>query len=154
MELRDSIDYRDPLDVLRRFVPTPHRASYRIGAVRVMVETNDFTLLPVLPSNKDLGKPIEHNFKWKLVRDLDIAGLLEEPVFLTSKTLTVVRMGAACLLGLDLERHELLGFIGAGVDARTFQEFLIPFLCRMSNEVVTGELISCFPGSGGQPAHA
>jgi hypothetical protein len=154
MEPHDSLDYRDPLDMLRRFIPTPHRANYRMGAVQVAVETNDFTLLPFLPSAEEPGESVEHLFEWKLVRDRDVAGLLEEPVFLTSGTLTVVRMGAACLLGLDHQRHELLGFVGSGVDAPTFQEFLVPFLCRMSNEVISGEMASCFPGNGGQPADA
>ena len=49
MQRLDSTNYIDPLDALRRFIPTPLKAVYRIGSVRVMVETNDFTLLPILP---------------------------------------------------------------------------------------------------------
>jgi len=47
---------------------------------------------------------------------------------LTSGTLTIVYMGTACLLGLDHQRRELLGFIGVEVGASTFQEYLLPIL--------------------------
>jgi hypothetical protein len=41
-------------------------------------------------------------------------------------------MGPACLLGVDRERGELLCFIGADIDARTFQEVLFPLFCSLS----------------------
>ena len=43
----------------------------------------------------------------------------------------VVRTGFAAL---DHERRELICFIGAEVDAKAFQDFLVPFLCRLSVE--------------------
>jgi hypothetical protein len=57
-------------------------------------------------------------------------------------------MGTACLLALDHERRELLGFVGADVDARTHQEFLVPFLCRMTNEAFEEQLFRGLPGKG------
>jgi hypothetical protein len=124
----------DPLDLLRRFIPTPLKATYRIGPVRVTVQTNDFSLLPTLPSQPDAGGTDDCHLEWKLVRDTDSSGLLETPTFLTAGALTIVEMGPACLLGLDHERRELLGFIGADIDARTHQNFLVPFLCQMTND--------------------
>jgi hypothetical protein len=124
----------DPLDLLRRFTPTPLKATYRVGSVRVNVQTNDFSLLPTLPSRPDVGGSDDFHLEWRLVRDTDSSGLLETPTFLTAGVLTVVEMGPACLLGLDHERGELLGFIGADIDARTHQDFLVPFLCRMTND--------------------
>lgn len=132
MELLDSSGPRDPLDLLRRFIPTPLRTRFRIGNLRVVVETNDFTLLPVLPLEMDSAELAEPSLEWKLVRDLDASGVLEAPLLLTSGNLTVVAMGTACLLGMDQEQRELLCFIGSGVDSRTFQDFLVPFLCRLS----------------------
>ncbi len=129
---------QDPLDVLRRFTPTPLKATYRIGAIRVVVETNDFALLPTLRLEAECDEPQKLSLEWKLVRDTDVRAPLETPIFLTTKTLTVVAMGSACILGLDRERHELLGFIGTAVDGRTFQEFLMPHLIRMTNEAVHG----------------
>jgi hypothetical protein len=140
MQRLDSTNYVDPLDVLRRFIPTPLKAVYRIGSVRVIVETNDFTLLPILPLDAEMDDSGEASLDWKLVRDPDARGLLETPVFLSSGTLTVVEMGTACLVGLDHERRELLGFMGSDVDARTYQEFLVPFLCRMTNEALYGSV--------------
>ena len=55
---------------------------------------------------------------------------------MTSAALTVVVMGTGCLLGLDRERRELLAFIGRSIDARTHQEFIVPFLCRMTSEAL------------------
>jgi hypothetical protein len=138
MQQLDSTNYADPLDVLRRFIPTPLKAVYRIGSVRVMVETNDFTLLPVLPMETETNDAGEGTLEWKLVRDPDARGLLDSPVFLSSGSLTVVEMGTACLLGLDHERRELLGFLGHDVDTRTYQEFLVPFLCRMTSDALYG----------------
>ena len=133
MQPSESWRYEDPLDVLRRFIPTPLRARYRIESVGVTVETNDFGLLPALPLQQpDLHPREESMVDWKLIRDHDSHGMLESPRFLTAGSLTIVEMGTACLLGMDRERRELLGFIGAGVDARTYREFLVPFLCEMT----------------------
>jgi hypothetical protein len=41
-------------------------------------------------------------------------------------------MGPACLLGVDRERGELLCFIGADIDSRTFQEVLFPLFYSLS----------------------
>jgi hypothetical protein len=127
----------DPLDLLRRFTPTPLKAVYRIGKIRVAVETNDFALLPRLHLEAEFDSSQRSNLEWKLVRDADVRAPLETPICLTTETLTVVAMGGACILGLDKERHELLGFIGAAVDGRTFQEFLLPHLIHMTKEVVS-----------------
>jgi hypothetical protein len=135
VSLLHSATYQPPPDLLRRFVPTPLRTRFRLGASTVVVETNDFSLLPALPLESGADELIPSNLEWKLVRDPDVHGLLQEPLLLTSGQVTLVTMGAACLLGVDHERRELLCFIGAEVDPRTFQEFLVPFLCRLSMEL-------------------
>jgi hypothetical protein len=134
MPLHNFSTYADPLDLLRRFVPAPLKAMYRIGATRVMVQTNDFTLLPTALLGAGFDKAGGWDVEWKLVRDADSVGPLATPRFLTSEALTVVEMGNACMVGVDRERRELLAFIGRDVDARTYQEFLVPFLCRMMND--------------------
>jgi hypothetical protein len=133
--LVDSTNYQDPLDLLRRFIPTPLRTRFHAGDFKVTVETNDFTLLPALPLDTACAAAHPADIEWKLIRDLDAPGLLEEPLLLSSGNLTVVGMGTACLLGLDHERRELLCFIGTDVDARTFQEFLVPYFCRLTSRV-------------------
>ena len=136
MALLDSAIYQDPLDLLRRFIPTPLRTRFRIAAATVVVETNDFSLLPALPLETASREFLPANLSWKLVRDPDARGLLQEPLLLISAQLTIAAMGPACLLGVDRERRELLCFIGADVDPRTFQEFLVPFLCRLSTQTL------------------
>jgi hypothetical protein len=100
-----------------------------------MVQTNDFTLLPALPFDADHDGASEQSLEWTLIRDADSHGLLEPMLFLKSGTLTVVLLGTACLVGLDHERRELFAFIGADIDVRAHQEFLVPLLCQMANEV-------------------
>jgi len=132
----------DPLDILRRFVPTPLKAMYRIGATRVMVQTNDFSLIPTLLLGTNFDVTTGWDWEWKLVRDAGTSGPLESPMVLTSEALTVVEMGTACLLGVDYERRELLAFIGEDIDARTYQEFLVRFFCRMTNEALPVDPLS------------
>jgi hypothetical protein len=143
--------YSDPLDLLRRFIQTPMKATYRLDGARVGVETNDCTLLPELPLDTDLTGPFA--FEWKLIRDADSPGLLEPPMFLTSATLTVVAMGTACLLGVDHEAHKLFAFIGTDIDVLTFQKYLVPFLCRMTKDVLCGDPIGCFISWSHDSAH-
>jgi len=134
--LFDLPNYEDPLDILRRFTPTPLRTSFRIVDATVLVETNDFSLLPALPLDTASGGSPRASLYWKLVRDPDAHGLLQETLVLHSGRLTIVAMGTACLLGVDHERRELLGFIGADVDTRTFQEFLVPAFGRLSAQAL------------------
>jgi hypothetical protein len=152
--LVDSTNYQDPLDLLRRFIPTPLRTRFRVGDSNVTVETNDFTLLPALPLDTASVDAHPSDIEWKLVRDLDAPGLLEEPLLLSSGNLTVVGMGTACLLGLDHERRELLCFIGPDIDARTFQEFLVPYFCRLTSQVGYVGAPELFPGPSSESADA
>jgi hypothetical protein len=126
--------YADPFDILRRFVPAPLKASYRVASLHVMVQTNDFALIPTLLLGADPEARTAWDWEWKLVRDADAFGPLESGTCLSSDGLIVATMGPACLLGVDHHRREVLGFIGADVDARTYQEFLVPFIFRMMNE--------------------
>lgn len=133
----EAIAYADSLDVLRRLVPTPLKAVYRIGSLRVVVETNDFSLLPHIPLD---AQPLDsscESFAWKLVRDPDARGPLLSPRVLISDSLTVVEMGAPCLVGVDRSRRELLGFLGADVDVRTYEEKLLPYLFRLAEDAAS-----------------
>jgi hypothetical protein len=134
LALADFVHGHDPLDPLRRFIATPLRTRFRVGATRVMVETNDFRLLPELPLDSATEEGESGRLEWKLVRDHDAHGLLQEPLLFTGGALTIASMGPACLVGLDRERGQLLCFIGAEVDGRTFQEVLVPFFCRLTNK--------------------
>jgi hypothetical protein len=131
----DPLDYADPLDLLRRFIPTPLEALYRIGAIRVMVKTNDITLLPAFPLDLDLEVPLELRLEWRLIRDAGLPDLLGPPLFMISGMLTIVTMGPACLIAVDHQQRELLAFLGTAIDARTHQDYLIPLLCQLTKDV-------------------
>lgn len=130
-----------PPDPLRRFVSTPLRAVFDVEETRVVVQTNDFSLLPELPLSTISDEDDNRRFEWKIVRDYDAPGTLEEPVFVTSEKLTTVAMGPACLVAVDHERHELLGFVGVEVDALTFRRALLPLFYRLTTATsgVTGQ---------------
>jgi hypothetical protein len=139
LALADFAHGHDPLDPLRRFIATPLRTRFRVGATRVLVQTNDFRLLPELPLDTATQEMRGASLEWKLIRDHDAPGLLDEPLILTGGPLTIASMGPACLVGVDHERGELLSFIGGEVDARTFQEVLVPFFCRLTNEAAESQ---------------
>jgi hypothetical protein len=134
--------YNNALDLLHRFIPTPLRARFYAGQYLISVETNDFALFPSLPFHSDERKASQPSFHWKLVRDDDVAAELEEPLFLTSPELHTISMGPACVIGVDLESREVVGFIGAAVDAQTYREFVLPVLLQMCREAVSGDRLT------------
>jgi hypothetical protein len=121
-----------PPDPLRRFVPTPLRAVFDVDQTRVVVQTNDFSLLPELPLSTISEEDDNRRFEWKIVRDYDAPGTLEKSVSVASEKLTTVTMGPACLVAVDHERHELIGFIGAEVDVIAFRHVLLPLFYRLT----------------------
>lgn len=135
MPPHDSNGYTDPPDLLRRFVPTPFSAVFPTGFGGILIQTNDPSLLP--GASLDTAAEVTQlpTMKWKLVRDLDASGPLQEPIILSSPPLTIITMGMSCLAAFDRDRGELLGFIGAGVDALTYREVLLPFLFQISDEM-------------------
>jgi hypothetical protein len=136
MRVREIAPQVDPLDVLRRFVATPLKATYRMGITDLTVQTNDHALLPTFAMEAVSQGSKNNIFQWKLVRDGDAHGSLETPMFLETGALTVVHMGPACLLALDAERKVLLGFIGADVDAGSYQEYLLPIFRKLTNDAL------------------
>ena len=135
MRRSECLHYADPLDLLRRFIPTPLKTLYRVGGIHVTVRTNDITLLPLLPRKAGLEEPGINNFEWKLIRDADCPGLLEPRMCVTSGALTIVGMGPACLTGVDREKRQLLAFIGTAIDTRTHRDVLIPLFSELTTEM-------------------
>jgi hypothetical protein len=154
MQFTHPAQYNDPLDLLRRFIPTPLRTRFRAGRIAFLVDTNDFSLLPTLPLESASGILDSCTFTWKLVRDADVPGVLQKPLVLLTGELTVVTMGPPCLLALDHKLRELVCFIGAEVDSRTFQEYLVPFLCRLSAESLEPPVREFVAGMNGDTVDA
>jgi hypothetical protein len=126
--------YRNPADLLRRFAPTPIKTTVHLGFARVLLETNDLSLLPSLPfSGPTASSP---TCAWKLVRDVDATCSPAEVSIVMAGSLIVYSMGPACLIGADRERKQILAFIGVEVDARLFQESILPALCRLTRLVI------------------
>jgi hypothetical protein len=127
--------YRDPLDLLRRFAPTPLKTQFHLAFANVLLETNDLSFFPSLPlhaSTLSSSQPC----LWKIVRDVDVRLKIAEASIVMAGSLIVYSMGPACMIAADRERKEILAFIGIEVDARVFQESVLPALCRLTEFVM------------------
>jgi hypothetical protein len=120
--------------LLHRFAPTPLKAEVRLEIANVVLETNDLSFLPSL-SCLDAGGCSARFCSWKIVRDIDVRGMTTETTILMAGNVIVYSMGPACLIGADRERREILAFIGRDVDAHSFQESILPALCRLTEFV-------------------
>ena len=130
----EPASYRDPLDLLRRFAPTPLKAQVYLEIANVLLETNDLSFLSSL-SQLAAREPASQSCRWKMVRDMDVKGTTSEASIVMAGSLIVYCMGPACLIGADRERGEILVFIGRDVDARHFQESILPSLIRLTEFV-------------------
>jgi hypothetical protein len=143
MTASESTTTTDPLDLLRRFIPAPFTGSYATAGVCLTVQTNDLTLLPALRLMEGEGGSGEPTLECRLIRDGDSGGVLDVPRTFACRPVTVVEMGSACFFALDHERREILGFIGSRIDGRTYQDFVVPLLCRMARE-------ACYSGEAAE----
>jgi hypothetical protein len=150
MPTLEPVSYTDPLDLLRRFAPTPLKAGIHLGFANVVLETNDLSFLPLLLHSNDT-KISSTPCLWKIVRDVDVRGTTVEASILMAGNLIVYCMGPACLIGADRERREILAFIGRDVDAHCFQESVLPALCRLT-EFVTRPQDPAAPSQAEVPA--
>jgi hypothetical protein len=127
--LYDHIPYSHPLDVLRRFMPSPLKTLIKFEEGIILVETNDSSLLlPLGYLDSETASAISPAFHWKLLRDEDVLGKPAGATILMAGSLLVANMGPACLAGMDLERKELLAFIGGEVDQQDYQICVFPVL--------------------------
>src|ERR1035438_1429797 len=90
LAILESAHYQDPLDALRRFIPTPVRITLLVGVTILSVTTNDLSLVPEFPAEVLPNKMTDRILDWKLVRDVEARGSLQEPLRLISGPLTVV----------------------------------------------------------------
>jgi hypothetical protein len=128
--------YRDPLDLLRRFAPTPLKTQFHLEFANVLLETNDLSFFPSLPLLNASILSSSHPCLWKIVRDVDVRLKIAEASIVMAGSLIVYSMGPACMIAADRERKEILAFIGIEVDARVFQESVLPALCRLTKFVM------------------
>ncbi len=128
------VPYKDPLDLLRRFAPTPLKAQVNLEFASVVLETNDLSFLPSL-SRLSASEISPKSCRWKIVRDVDVRGTTAETSIVMAGNLIVYSMGPACLVGADRERSEILAVIGRDVDAHCFEESILPALCRLTEFV-------------------
>ena len=143
MPAHEIVSYRNPLDLLRRFVPTPVSTHVHLEFANVLLETNDLSFFPSLsllnPSTSSASLSSSQPCLWKIIRDVDVRLKIAEASIVMAGSLIVYSMGPACMIGADRERKEILAFVGLEVDARIFQESILPALCRLTEFVMWQE---------------
>ena len=157
MPAHEIASYRDPLDLLRRFAPTPLNVAFPLDCSSVVLETNDLSFFPsetaARPSSSEVS-PIDSRLSpclWKIVRDTDNHHKLAEASIVMAGNLIVYSFGPACIIAADRERHEVLAFVGTEADVRIFQEAIFPALVRLTEFVTRG--ISPSSTTGRAAAH-
>ena len=148
MPTPEITSYRDPLDLLRRFAPTPLKTHVQLDFATVLLETNDLSFFPspLQPHEQSSRNPLPcansahaTHCLWKIVRDVDVHHKITETSIVMAGSLIVYSMGPACVIGADRERKEILAFIGLEVDVRAFQESILPALHRLTEFVMRQE---------------
>lgn len=128
-------------DFLKRFVPTPFRASPHAGTMALDVATNDAACLRAIEAMAQARGPAMCNrFLWKVIRDEDARGALSEPMILHDGMSALINMGPGCIAAVDAERRELLAFTGADVNEVVLSETILPLFARFTRLAVHGGL--------------
>jgi hypothetical protein len=135
----DIAAYRDPLDLVHRFVPTPLTGFLQLDSANVTLKTNDLRFFPAalkVAITSRIGDLPLPSCLWKIVRDADVQQDLAETTTIVSDDLVVYSMGPACTVAGDRERREILAFIGASVNARAYEVTILPTLYRLTEFVI------------------
>lgn len=132
--MSEPVSYSDPLDLLRRFAPTPLRSLVYLEFTNIVLETNDVSFLSPL-ALLAVREPSSRSCLWKIVRDVDVCGPIMEASIVMAGNLIVYCLGPACLIGADRERGEILACVGRDVDAKLFGESVVPALLRLTEFV-------------------
>jgi hypothetical protein len=104
-----------------------------MGYLPVQSESNDPEIVAIMVEiAQGIAEESERAFLWRIVRDPDSLGGIQPPTILTQGDLSFVSMGTTLLVGVDRERRELLGFVGAGVGRNAFKESVFPLLMRLT----------------------
>lgn len=134
----NAIAYDRHPDFLQRFVPTPYAGRTRTGRIPITLETNDVSCLRLIEKGNNEARSSAAYFYWKIIRDIHSPGELGRAVKMSDGdgNVVVVTMGPGCLAAIDVERRELLAFIGMDVDDRTMDEEILPLFFRLTAEAI------------------
>lgn len=130
-------------DLLKRFIPTPFQGTIRVHQANVRVKSNDITVIATM---KDLFRPAParislapHSFLWKLVYDKDAPSDLRGLTVIACGPTRAASFGPACLVGVDHERNELIGFLGVAGNDCAFRQIIVPVLTDLTIEALAAE---------------
>lgn len=130
-------------DLLKRFVPTPFQRTIRVHNANIRVESNEITVIATM---EDLFRPTlarispaPRSFLWKLVYDEDAPSDLRELTVIAYGPTRAASFGPACLIGVDHERNELVGFLGVAGNDYAFRQTIVPVLTELTLEALAAE---------------
>jgi len=115
-------------DLLRRFVTTPFRCEFDVGAIRVHLESNDQGIVAAASALTVMPIAAERQvYAWKLIRDPELSTHCAISVLVSDDLFTVLR-GDGVSIVLDQQRREVIGFVAADVGKRELQTKLLPLI--------------------------
>ena len=114
-------------------MPAPLEKTFSLQGEPVSVETNDIEFLPTIPNaSLETSSSQAAPFQWKLLRDLNVLDGIASTSVLKAEHLVIVGMGPALFAGLDVERKELLAFVGGAVSAQEYQSLIAPLFVKLT----------------------
>ena len=120
-------------DLLRRFVATPNSSVFRIGSTYARLKTNDPTLADAIQSATvcQENSDAQTDSDWKLIRDEQAPCGGREVSVLLAAPIGTVLLGHGTVIGVDRERHEVLGFIAPDISGEEFAAIALPLILSL-----------------------
>jgi hypothetical protein len=124
-----STDQRSVPDLLRRFLATP----LILSLPTVHFETNDPELLAVVQESDILESLLWDKAPYfvKLIRDFDAPCNGANTTLLHHGCLRTITMGMGTIAWVDVECHEILGFVAPDISAECIVTKLLPLAAKL-----------------------
>jgi hypothetical protein len=125
-----------PPDLVLRFTPTPYVFECDAGRDLIRIESDDLQTALFLRHSCSLleideGEPVVF---WRLIRERRAPRYGVELSVLSSGKIKTLLHGSGTILIADLEKREVFGFVGSGLQLPQLAEKLLPLLIRSHGE--------------------
>ena len=129
-----STDQRSVPDLLHRFVATPLILSLSLGRF----ETNDPDLLAAVQKSNILDSLLRDKAPYlvKLIRDSDAPCGGSDKTLLSRGWVRTISVGMGTIAWVDVECHEVLGFVAPDVSTRLVVTELLPLAAKLLRDQV------------------
>ncbi len=125
-----------PPDLVLRFTPTPYVFKCDAGGDLIRIESDDLQIALSLRHSCSLleidnGEPV---VLWRLIRDRCAPQYGVELSVFSSGEIRTLLHGSGTILIADLNKREVFGFVGSGLQLSQLTDKLLPVLIRPYGE--------------------